>query len=212
MPPYARIFRRPRSPLLLLAVISAWGALAGGGLVALARYAAAPGLSARPSGDWPANSALQLNKNGPTLVLALHPHCPCSRATLGELSRVLTSASNRPRVYALIVIPSGAAADFDNTDLVVSARAMPNASVIPDQDGSISARFGALTSGQIFAYDLRGRLLFSGGITPSRGHMGDSTGGDALREVLRTGQANHLQSPVFGCPLNTPQCHTRSSS
>jgi hypothetical protein len=38
-----------------------------------------------------------------------------------------------------------------------------------DAEGVEMHRFGALTSGQTLVYDAAGRLLFSGGITASRG-------------------------------------------
>ncbi len=70
-----------------------------------------------------------------------------------------------------------------------------------DIQGREALRFGAATSGQTLLYDASGRLLFSGGITPARGHAGDNDGSDALLELLSGGSGRHHQTPVFGCSL-----------
>ena len=38
--------------------------------------------------QWPAESTIARLTERPTLVLFLHPKCPCSRATVGELERL----------------------------------------------------------------------------------------------------------------------------
>ena len=38
----------------------------------------------KPPEPWPAAGALQLSTAGKTLVMFVHPHCPCTRASLGE--------------------------------------------------------------------------------------------------------------------------------
>ena len=45
-----------------------------------------------------------------------------------------------------------------------------------------------------------------GGITPARGHEGDSAGADTLRslvraEIAQSGQSHPATTPVYGCPL-----------
>ena len=46
-----------------------------------------------------------------------------------------------------------------------------------------------------------GRLLFRGGITPSRGHEGDNAGRRRIASLLANGSADGRQTRVFGCPL-----------
>jgi hypothetical protein len=50
-------------------------------------------------------------------------------------------------------------------------------------------------------YDARGRLLFRGGLTSARGHEGDSAGLQRISSLLRTGQADRSDAPVYGCSL-----------
>ena len=69
-----------------------------------------------------------------------------------------------------------------------------------DADGVEAARFGAKTSGQALLYAADGRLLFHGGLTPSRGHEGDNEGLRRVTAIL-DGKAARDESPVFGCSL-----------
>ena len=54
----------------------------------------------------------------------------------------------------------------------------------------------------------QGRRLFSGGITPSRAHEGDSFGRRRILAILHGEKADRDTSPVFGCGLGT---HERGS-
>ncbi|HTC21602.1 MAG TPA: hypothetical protein VK859_12185, partial [bacterium] len=90
--------------------------------------------------------------------------------------------------------------------LVSSARRIPDTRVVIDLDGSEAARFGARTSGQVVLYDEGGRLLFNGGITEGRGHIGDNAGLQRIVSLVKTGRADKNDSLVFGCPLNAKAC------
>jgi hypothetical protein len=156
---------------------------------------------------WPSGIPLRPVPQGVTLVLALHPMCPCSRATIGELSRLMTN--DHVQAYVLFVRPTGVPIGWEHTDLWDAAAAIPGVTVMADEQGAWSGRFGALTSGQTYAYDASGQLLFSGGITAARGHMGDNAGSDAIIRILcgRSRDATAFTSaPVFGCPLGVERC------
>jgi hypothetical protein len=75
---------------------------------------------------------------------------------------------------------------------------------LEDPDGEEARRFGASTSGQTLLYSGKGRLLFNGGITASRGHIGPNDGWDAVVSLLQTGTAKHQTTPVFGCSMLGP--------
>ena len=80
--------------------------------------------------------------------------------------------------------------------------------MVVDDNGVEARRFHAVTSGQTALYDIEGRLLFSGGITGSRGHSGDNAGRSAIVSLLNTGDAERTETSVFGCPLygNRSEC------
>jgi hypothetical protein len=186
------------TPALLLAV---WIVCIAAGLRMVWQYSYTPAPLAKPPGVWPAAAALTRNHGRAALLLFVHPECPCSRATIGELDRILASVQSRVDVSVLFAIPTGAPAGWSDTDIIRSARRIPGVTVLQDPEGAIARRFGARTSGQALLYDEEGQLVFNGGITASRGHSGDNSGRDAIVSlVLRRSAALH-RTPVFGCAL-----------
>src|SRR6185369_8337902 len=135
-----------------------------------------------------------------TLVMLVHPRCPCSRVTIGELARLMTQTQDHLKAYALFVKPEGTSEDWEKTDLWRSAADIPGVEVVVD-DGKEARLFNAVTSGQTVVYDAEGRLLFSGGITGARGHSGDNPGRSAIVSLVNGGDENRSETAVFGCPL-----------
>jgi hypothetical protein len=184
-----------------------WLLVVGAGLGSLWSYSVSPGEAARPPSEWPPGTRLRRIEALPTLVLFVHPHCPCSRATIGELARLMAQAPGRMTTYVLFSRPPGVSTEWTRTDLRRSAARIPSASVSTDDDGNEARRFGAFTSGQALLYDGRGRLIFSGGITAARGHFGDNAGRSAIVAFVVDGERATPQTPVFGCPLFDPSEH-----
>jgi len=178
-----------------------WLALAGAGLFVLWSYDNAPGLNANAPPRWPRGSVLEPARDRPTLVVFAHPQCSCTRASLGELAEALARASRRPRTYVLFLRPVGFPEGWEQTDLWRTAAALPDATVVRDDDGRESRRFGAATSGQTLLYDATGTLVFSGGITGARAHPGDNAGRSALVALLNRAPADYAGTNVFGCSL-----------
>jgi len=87
--------------------------------------------------------------------------------------------------------------------LIHEARLIPGVRVILDPDGKLARRFGVETSGHTLVYGADGKLLFAGGITSSRGHLGDNAGFAAVLEIItnRSIQSARTTTPVFGCEL-----------
>jgi hypothetical protein len=106
-------------------------------------------------------------------------------------------------------MPQDAPADWHDTDLLDSATRIPGVKALVDEDGIEAARFGAATSGQVVLYDQDARLLFRGGITQSRGHVGANAGSDAIESLVNKGAADRDDSLVFGCPLFDPNSECR---
>jgi hypothetical protein len=73
-----------------------------------------------------------------------------------------------------------------------------------DAGNEEAALFGAKTSGEVAVYDGRGKRLFHGGLTASRGHVGPSMGRTRVTALLREGKADHASASVFGCALADP--------
>jgi len=171
------------------------------GMRTLAIHEFTPGLAARPSSQWPQTSALRRAEDRPTLVLFLHPRCPCSCATLDELAKIVAHCRSRLAVYALFVRPSGMPEGWERAGSWEEAHAIPGVQVLTDPQGVEARRFTAWTSGQAMLYAADGRLLFSGGITASRGHSGDNNGSAAVVQGVEQGMVTLRRTPVFGCAL-----------
>jgi hypothetical protein len=172
------------------------------GLRALANYENAPGKTGTTPDSWPAASRIPRAPERATLVMLAHPHCPCTRASVGELAQIMAGVQGKVAAYVLLLKPKNSPPDWDDTDLRHSAACIPGVMVMSDVDGEEAARFGAETSGHALLFDSKGHRLFSGGITASRGHAGDNAGENAI-EALINNQASKLKSTlVFGCSLS----------
>lgn len=187
-----------------VSVIVVWTAIVAFGGASLWRYESAPGAPADPPARWPAATRATRRAGLPSLVLLIHPRCPCTRATLGELAQLMTDCSGKLTATVLVLHPQGTPAGWERTDLWSAAAAIPGVTVLSDRDGAESRRFGAATSGQALLYSADGRLLFSGGITESRGHSGDNAGRSAITALVLAGDRSLVRpasTPVYGCPL-----------
>lgn len=186
-----------------------WGGAVVVGFALLGRYEGTPGLSARVSDHWPAGAPFALDPSRHTLLLFAHPKCPCTRATLEELDRIVARSSDRLRVFVWFCCdPSkGQDAAWAKTDTWERVARIPGVTVGLDVGGATARLFGAATSGDVFLFAPDGRCEFEGGITSARGHAGDNAGEDAIvaRAAGETSDVEH--TPVFGCGLI--DCSTR---
>lgn len=202
----------------ILILIAAWLALIAAGFGVMAAYAAKPGAVGDVPRTWPdkAPAGMSLDPDQPTLVLAVHPRCPCTRATISELERALAKAPTQPTIYALIFEPAPddpAHEDdaFARTSLAKRLALLPGARLIPDPGAQIATRFGALTSGHTLVYTPDAALAYSGGLTPTRAHEGPNTGSASLIELFNARASLASDAPVYGCPL-CPDSPTDSSA
>ncbi len=178
-----------------------WGIGVAVGIVILLRYSNVPGAPAEPPAEWPAAAPVALSPRHSTLLVFVHPQCPCSRASIGELARIIAFCKDQVDTTVFFEVPPGAPAGFERGDLWNSAAAIPTIRVVADRNAAAARRFGARTSGQTLLYDRSGRLVFNGGITAFRGHSGDNDGRDAIVALLRGEKPRHRATPVFGCAL-----------
>jgi hypothetical protein len=179
----------------LLAVLAIWIALIGAAAYQVYAYETAPGPAGPSPAVWPDDSSLVRAADGFTVVMFVHPSCVCTAASLSELEAALGGLATPPRVIVVFV----GGADPRTSDHWAAAGRLPGVVRVHD-DGAVMHRFGARTSGHVLVYDGHGALRFSGGLTGSRGHVGDNVGGRSVATVLRGGDAEPLHG-VFGCSL-----------
>jgi hypothetical protein len=185
-----------------MAVGVIWIAAVASGLRFMLNYETTPGTTGAVPMTWPSQSSIQRSASQPTLLLFAHPRCPCTRATMGELAEMMAQTAGKVQTYVIFFTPPGADSNWTESDLHGSARAIPGVKVLSDVDGVEAKRFGAETSGHTLVFGRDGKLLFSGGITESRGHAGWNAGESAIVSILNGHGAPQNRSMVFGCSFS----------
>jgi hypothetical protein len=183
----------PRSWVVGLGAV-VWLGCVGAGFAAWDRYDATPG----PQGT--AAAAPIATAKPWTLTLYAHPHCPCTRAGLGELAELARFLPAATEIRVVFVLPRGVEAGWERTASWDAAAAIPGVAVVCDVGGAEAVRAGAATSGYAVLTDGSGRVAFRGGLTRGRGRVGESPGRRAILEVVAGGREVG-EAPVFGCPL-----------
>lgn len=191
-----RCFRRCLRLSLLAPV---WIAAVAVGFFLLLDYKHIPGEAATPPAKWPEQTSLPAPAGRPILLVFSHPHCPCTRATFRELEQILSQVHFRIDVRVIFVGVADGPTALEKISLLSSAQ-LPLAEIHCDE-GDLARQFQVKTSGHVLLYNAPGQLCFSGGVTASRGHEGDSPGGIALTSWIRTGAGELANAPVYGCPL-----------
>src|SRR5262249_36879308 len=135
----------------------------------------------------------------PALLVFLHPHCPCSRATVDEIAGVLARCPGPVSVRAFLPAPPAPAEGWADTPLRADLPPL-SAPEAPDAPGPPAHPSGARPPGPPVASSADGRLPFRGGVPAGRGPRGPNPGREALLAALRDGLPSP-PSPVFGCPL-----------
>jgi hypothetical protein len=184
----------PAIPLMWLG-LAVWGSFA------MMSYSSKPGPVGAPPARWPAASRVPQQFHRPTLIMFVQPNCPCSKASVGELSLLMTHCQGCVNARVLFLKPNRWSTNLVLTGLWRQASAIPGVALGLDRDGREARLFGAQTSGEVVLYDAEGRLRFQGGMTLSRGHPGFNPGRGALEDLLHDKPAPVTQTPVFGCRL-----------
>lgn len=161
---------------------------------------------------WPPDVSPPLGSDRPTVCLFLHPRCPCSRASVSELGRVLSDVESAPRIYVFVTRPRHTVdvPAWTDTATVRRVERWGGVEVVDDIGGRLASRFGAVTSGTVHVYGRDGVRRFNGGVTASRGHEGGNPGADRIREILSSPECSAFSAgpvswhPVFGCRLCLP--------
>lgn len=184
-----------------------WLSAAVGGVIYLARYENTPAEEdvSYPL-IFPAESRIEPSAERATLVFFAHPKCPCTRASLRELARLLTDANGKLQAFVVFSKPKDESEEWTATDLRAAAEKIPNVRVLIDENERETKIFNARTSGLTLLYDRGGNLRFDGGITASRGHEGDNAGSRAVFEIVTKDSAESAETFVFGCPLAKKDC------
>jgi hypothetical protein len=187
-----------------LAIVAVWLAVVIGGFVLLAQYKGTAGPIGEAGARWPEGTFITRSPERATLVMFAHPMCPCTRASVSVLRAMADDVRGRADLHVVVVLPEGSPEEWRNGDLVSAVRDITGARVWFDERGREAKRFGAQTSGDVSVYGIGGARLYHGGITPSRGHEGESAGRLAALAAANGKTTTPVTSKVFGCPLEAP--------
>lgn len=190
-----------KAGVTLPSMLVLWLVVMGIGFAILSRYEITAGQSSILQPQWPDGSRIPRDAGRATLVMFVHPHCPCSRASIAQLASIVTHFPGKVHAHVVVYKPTGTDDRWMKTDIWSDVSILPGVTITPDLDGNEAGRFHAVTSGQTMLYDRRGRLLFSGGVTSARGHIGESPGLSAISSLLTSETAGVKTSSVFGCSL-----------
>jgi hypothetical protein len=143
-----------------LALVAAWLGAVAAGFAAWEAYDSTPGDTPEqpeaidaPAGPW-------------ELTMFVHPHCPCARASLGELRALLAEVPPGTGARVVFVRPAGVADGWERGELWDAAAELPGVRVECDPGGVEARRAGATISGHLVVHDGAGAVAFRGGIHP----------------------------------------------
>lgn len=164
-------------------------------------YANAGGAVGGLRAGWTVPAALERPDDRSMLVVFAHPKCPCTRATMAAIERLQRDAPGAFATRVVFYEPLDADPSWRRTALWARAERLVDAKAIPDPGGVMTSDAGAVVSGCTALFDLDGEPVFWGGVTPSRGHEGESVGLSALRSLLRGEGSAVRGASVFGCEI-----------
>ena len=167
----------------------------------LADYASRPGAVGKIPQTRPHSTQLESSK-ATQILLFYHPHCPCTSSTVANLTQLRQELKKPFRLVAFAYCPTKEADSWIESEITDSLRQIPNIVIRIDRGGSSAQSFEIVTSGHCLVYNETGHLIFSGGLTPLRGHQGQSRSGEYFVESVNSRvEKTNLNWPVFGCKI-----------
>lgn len=181
-------------------VLVMWILMLGSGLRVLWAYETTPGTQLSKSTHLH-HGQISLAPHKLTLVMFAHPHCPCTKASLLELQQLENNLHGLLNIKVFFIQPASKDSDWVHSPLWDFARSIPDAEASVDHLGVLAKELNAQVSGETFLYSPTGELLFTGGITPSRGHVGENVGRTAIDDLTTVGRTKYSRTRVYGCSL-----------
>ena len=169
------------------------------GFAHLHAYANTPFPIRGTASSWPAHSRLTAGLDKPTVVVFLHPYCPCSKATVSALQELADHYGSSVQFDAVFVRPKGVGAGWEHSDLYATCRQDKAITTFVDDLGVEAKDFGAMASGQAYVFDAHGQIALAGGLTPARGEVWTDRQRDLIVEALQGHRG--IRTPTFGCAL-----------
>lgn len=205
----SRLFSRAGA----VALTVVWLAAVGWGFVHILHYEGTPGRQGGEVFD-PAALRARVEPRKFMLVVALHPECPCSRATVEAIDRLVAERPDRMAVHGIFLDTAAGGGRPEASGLWARLGRVPGATVHKDVPGGWCGGDGFRTSGEAILYGPDGDVRFHGGLTIARGHQGPSRGYAAVLAAIdgSTRAGEITRTPVFGCSLSDPDAEEAAGS
>lgn len=192
---------KKKTAICMCVFLTLWGAGILWSYQKLSSFVRAPGEPANASLHWDQHSGLQFDPSKNNLFVFIHPKCSCSKATLWDLETLLSKVENKVAVTVIFDWPTGKSEAWYKGSIWKLANSLKNVRIFVDHDSRERTRFQVKTSGQALYYSKAGELIFSGGLTPMRGHVGDSIGQEMILGHVQSNSILTRSTAVFGCSL-----------
>src|SRR2546426_7595534 len=87
------------------------------GFARLWKYENTAGVAAQAPSLWPGSTLVDCHSGLSTVVMLIHPRCPCSKASVEELGRIMAHCHGELTATVLMIRPEGAPKGWEQTDL-----------------------------------------------------------------------------------------------
>ena len=193
-------FERSKTPAVVL-LVAVWLVTILLGGFAQIRYSLASKATGSATDRWPATTQIGKKDDSKQLMIFLHPKCACSIASIAELSKIQNRCTELIPVKAVFYCPKGEHQSWVSGELWEAAEAIDGCDCLVDLGAMEFKRFGVETSGHALLFDEQDRRIYSGGVTSSRGHVGDNLGASTLVKLIQGSEVLVDELPVFGCQI-----------
>ena len=177
-----------------------WMGSIGVSLFFFEQYERTPGAKFDAPLERPPESSLDFSHDKFTLIMFVHPHCPCVSASVTELETIATRYEEKLSARVVFVRPPGVPTEWEKGSLWTQVGKCAHLTSTIDEDGVEAGRFGARTSGHAYLLSPEGRIVFEGGLTESRG--GCASKQSSIGMWIEHDRDAPSSTPVYGCPLD----------
>ena len=144
-------------PIVIAGLV--WLAVIVAATLRISAYVSIPGQPGTPPADWPVGSQVARAATKPTLLMFIHPKCPCSKASIAELAVLMAHCQGQVDAHVLFLKPVETSAEWVRTETWRDAALIPGVTVHLDDAGREARLFASMTSGDTLLFDAEGRAF-----------------------------------------------------
>ena len=116
---------RPLRRVMLVSTTLVWACLILLGARTVMKYENAAATPGEPSSRWPVDSRLPHPAGTFVLIMAAHPDCPCTRASVTQLEQLMARLRGKLAAFVLFSKPEASEQDVRAAELWIKAAKIP---------------------------------------------------------------------------------------